>query len=89
MSDLKKIKDEYKEKKTLAKESKNAGIAKCNQDFPSASQKDEKQKCLQQFKEEFDALNDNLKELVDKISDLQEEIEELNQNLFTEKELVI
>jgi len=77
--EIKKLKTEYKEKKTLAKESKNAGIAKCNEDFPSASQKDEKQKCLQQFKEEFDALNDNLKELVDKISDLQEEIEELNE----------
>ena len=47
--EIKKLKQEYKEKKTLAKESKNAGITKCNADFPDPSQKDEKQKCFQQF----------------------------------------
>ena len=77
--EIKKLRAEYKEKKTLAKESETAGIAGCNERFPDPSQKDERKKCLDEFKEEYDALNNNLKELVDKISDLQEELEELNE----------
>ena len=75
---IKELKTEYKEKKTLAKESKNAGIAKCNRDFPNSSQKNEKEKCLEEFKKEFDILNENLKEILDEINDLQEELKELN-----------
>ena len=75
---IKELKTEYKEKKTLAKESKNAGIAKCNRDFPNSSQKNEKEKCLEKFKKEFDILNENLKEILDEINDLQEELKELN-----------
>jgi len=77
--EIKKLKAEYKEKNALAKESKNAGIAKCNADFPNASQKDEKKKCLEQFKQEYEALNNNLKELIDKMNNLQEEFEKLNE----------
>ena len=34
-----------------------------NTDFPNSSQKNEKEKCLEEFKKEFDTLNENLKEI--------------------------
>jgi superfamily II DNA or RNA helicase len=72
------LKEELREKKMLLKESKNAGIIKCNEKYPDPSQKDEKKKCLEQFKEEYNELNNNLKELIDKISELQKELDDLN-----------
>ena len=76
--EISKIKAEYKEKKTLAKESKHAGTSNCNELYPGTENKEKKKECLEEFKAEYEALNSDIKELMEKITNLQDELKILN-----------
>ena len=75
---IKKLKEEYKEKKDIYKEFKSSGKVACKEQHPN--DKEARNQCIEEFKEEVNSLNDDLKEIMTKIKELQEQINRVNAN---------
>lgn len=77
---IKEMKKEYKLDKGVFNETKNSVNETCNHKFPGPENKDERDKCIEDFKKEIDERNEELKQRLEEIKELEEQLKELNED---------